>query len=471
MKEKNKYLQLGIMIFGILAGAILLFFVVFYLGDIAKFIKKVIKILTPVNIGIALAYLINPIVDFLDGWLCDLLTHTKLQLKTRKKLAKGLSIGLALTTLIALIVALLYTVIPEVGESLMTLVTNIQNYGNTFYEYVSNLFQGNKELQAEVQDILNNSIESFIGWVKNDLLGEVNKLMSTLTNGIYGVFKLLINIILGLCVAVYLLVSKQRFIGGMKKLLYAYFKKETVNVVLAVGREADSIFGGFISGKLLDSLIIGVLCFIGCSIMKMPYLALISVVIGITNIVPIFGPWVGAVPCSILVLIVDPGKALIFVIFIIALQQFDGNILGPNILGDSTGLSAFWVVVAITLGGGLFNVPGMILGVPTFAVIYFLVKTFVEYKLKEQNMPIQTVSYTRIKRIDPETDNSEYINTGMSKRERRKQNIFIEDVSREIAIAAKISKAEKEKRGKEAGRIIEEIKREGTAQEDNETDL
>ncbi len=459
------------MIFGIVAGAIVLFFVVYSLPKIIQFIKDVIKILAPVNIGIVIAYLINPIVDFLNARLTKLLQHTKLQLRTRKKLAKGLAIGLALTVFIAIIVALLYMVIPEVWESLMTLVNNLQGYGETFYNYVSGLFEGNEEIQGEVQGILNNSIDSAVKWLRNDLLGEVQKIMSTLTVGIYGVFKTAINVILGLCVAVYLLVSKDRFIGGAKKLLYAVFKKETVNVVLAVGREADSIFGGFISGKLVDSLIIGVLCFIGCSIMKMPYLALISVVIGVTNIVPIFGPWVGAVPCSLLILIIDPGRALIFMIFIIALQQFDGNILGPNILGDSTGLSAFWVVVSITLGGGLFKVPGMILGVPTFAVIYFLVKTFVEFKLKENNMPIQTSSYTMIKRMDPETMNSEYIIPGISKREQRKKNIFEDDVSREVAIAARMSRVERDKKGKQQEELLDSVLKEGISKnKDEKTD-
>ncbi len=467
MKEKNKYFQLGVMIFSIVAAAILLFFLIFYLPRIFDFIKKVIKILMPINIGIVVAYLLNPIVDFLDGWTAELLSHTKLQTRTCKKIAKGFAIGLSLVLFISIIVALLYMVVPEVGESLFTLVNNISDYGKTLYNYISRLFEGNQEVQAEVQTILNNAIDSAINWIRNDMLGEVNKLMSTVSVGIYGVFKTLLNVFLGLCVAVFLLVSKHSFIGGMKKMLYATFKKEKVNVILAVAREADSIFGGFISGKLIDSLIIGILCFIGCSIMKMPYIALISVVIGVTNIVPIFGPWVGAIPCSLLVLIIDPGKALIFIIFIILLQQFDGNILGPNILGDSTGLSAFWVVVAITLGGGLFKVTGMILGVPTFAVFYFLVKTYVEFKLKERNMPIQTISYTKIKRIDPETLNSEYINTGVSKRERRKNNVFADDVTREIALAANFAKAEKEKREKDADDALDELLTEGTKQEQN----
>ncbi|MCR5823729.1 MAG: AI-2E family transporter [Lachnospiraceae bacterium] len=454
MKKKNVFIQAGFIAFLVLVGALAVYFLIFNLGNIVQFIKNVIKIMAPVNIGIALAYLLNPIVDFLNGLLLKWFAHTKLQLKTRKKIAKGLSVGLALATLVAVVVGLLYTVIPEVIDSIQKLIPNIPAYGDSLRSYISELFKGSEEMEETVQNAINTAFGSIEKWLKNDLLGEFQKIIGTLTTGIYGAFKILVNIVLGLCVTVYLLLSKQRFIGGFKKLLYATFKKETVNVFLAVGREADSIFGGFISGKLLDSLIIGILCFIGCSIMKMPYIALISVVIGVTNIVPIFGPWVGAIPCSLLVLIIDPGKALVFVIFVVALQQFDGNILGPNILGDSTGLSAFWVVVAITLGGGLFKLPGMILGVPTFAVIYFVVKTYVEFKLKEQNMPIQTISYTKIKRIDPETFNSEYINTSMSKRDKRKNNVYVDDVSREVAIAARLARSEREKRDGVFGPVV-----------------
>ncbi|MCR5585343.1 MAG: AI-2E family transporter [Lachnospiraceae bacterium] len=473
MKDNKNRIQIGIMMFFVIAASIVFFFAIYSLPSIITFLKKVIKILMPVNIGIFVAYILNPVVMFLNGGIGELLSHTQLQVKTRKKLAKGMSIGISLVLLLTIVITLLSIVIPEVVKSLSTLVGNIQNYGMSFYEYISGLFDGNDVIQKTVQDFLTTGINSAISWVKDDLLGQMNKLMSTLSSGLVGAFKTVINIILGLCVAVYLLISKHEFIGGIKKLLYAAFKKETVNVILAVGRETDSIFGGFISGKLIDSLIIGVLCFIGCSIMDTPYISLISVVIGVTNVVPIFGPWVGAIPCSLLVLVVNPDKALIFVIFIILLQQFDGNILGPNILGDSTGLAAFWVVVAITLGGGLFGVPGMLLGVPTFAVFYFLVKTFVEFKLKERNMPIQTVSYTKIKRIDPETLNSEFINTGLSKRERRKQNIFEDDVSREIAIAARLSKEEREQRGNYSENAIKDFMndlKEGTKPKENGND-
>lgn len=465
MKENKKYTQLGLMIFGIVAGSIVLYFIVSNLSNILGFFGNVFKILTPVTIGICVAYLINPIVMFLDGKLLEAFSHTKMKTSTKKKLSKGIAIGVSLVGFVAIIALLLYLVVPEVIDSLMKLVSNIQSYGTTIYDFISDIFKDDEKMQAQVQEILDNMITSAVDWIKTDLLGEVQRLMSTVSVGIVGFFKTAINIFLGLCVAVYLLVSKNHFIGQIKKLLYAIFKKETVNLILAVGRQTDSIFGGFISGKIIDSLIIGILCFIGCSIMKMPYLTLVSVVVGVTNVIPLFGPWIGAVPCTLLILIISPKQAIIFAIFIFALQQFDGNILGPTILGDSTGLSAFWVVVAITLGSGLFGLAGMILGVPTFAVFYFLVKTYMEFKLKEHNMSVESNEYTQIKRIDPETLTPEYVNKNVSKREMRKQNVFQDEVTKEVAIAARLSREEREKREKmreeNLGNLENFIKEEG----------
>ncbi len=457
MKESKKYTQLGLMIFGIIAGSIILYFVVSNVSNIIGFLQNVFKILTPVTIGICVAYLINPIVMALNGWLLELFSRTKLKNATKKKLSKGIAIAVSLIAFIAIIALLLYLVIPEVIESLMILVSNLQGYGTTIYDFISDLFKDNEAVQVQVLEILDNMLNSAIEWIKTDLLGEVQRLMSTVSVGIVGFFKTAINIFLGLCVAVYLLVSKNHFIGQIKKLLYATFKKETVNLILAVGRQTDSIFGGFISGKIIDSLIIGILCFIGCSIMKMPYLTLISVVVGVTNVIPLFGPWIGAVPCTLLILIISPKQALIFAIFIFALQQFDGNILGPTILGDSTGLSAFWVVVAITLGSGLFGLAGMILGVPTFAVFYFLIKTYVEFKLKEHNMSVESNEYTQIKRIDPETLTPEYVNKNVSKREMRKQNVFQDEVTKEVAIAARISRKEREEKERRATENLDDF--------------
>ena len=186
-----------------------------------------------------------------------------------------------------------------------------------------------------------------------------------------------------------MLSGKPRLTRQMRKLIYAVFPAKGASRILAVGGKANKIFVGFINGKLLDSAIIGVLCFLLCTLFRIPYAILVSVVVGVTNVIPFFGPIIGAIPCLMILVIVDPWAALWFGILIIALQQFDGNILGPKILGDSTGLSAIWVLVAIIVGGGLFGFPGMLLGVPTFAVLYSLVKDWAERRLQEKGINLE----------------------------------------------------------------------------------
>lgn len=470
MKEKdNKYIKTGLMIFTVITAAILVFFFLFKITTIMQFLGKVIKILSPVIIGIVLAYLLNPIVNGIEIAFMGLFSHFKMSMRTRKKLSKGIAITISMIVFIALVAVLLWFVIPELYDSILKLADNLKNYINVIYDYINRLFERTPEIQEKVDDILNSMTSSISNWFNVELLGGVQAIFEKAYSGIVGVLKSLINIFLGLCVAVYLLASKNSFLGQIKKLLYSKFKKENVNLILAVSRQVDSIFGGFISGKLLDSLIIGILCFVGVSIFGMPYPILLSVVIGVTNIIPIFGPWIGAIPCFLLVLIARPEQAIVFGIFILVLQQFDGNILGPNILGDSTGLSAFWVVVAITLGGGLFGVVGMILGVPTFATIYFLIKTYTEFRLKQKNMPVQSVSYTRIKRINPENNSAEFVDSSVSKRERRKLGINEAEVSSEIEIAARISRqnrAERMLRNEEKTRVNEENDKEDNSKTD-----
>lgn len=197
-----------------------------------------------------------------------------------------------------------------------------------------------------------------------------------------------------------MLFGKETFAAQIKKMLYAGMQVERANMVLHITRKSNEIFGGFIIGKIIDSAIIGVLCFIGITILDMPYILLVSVIVGVTNVIPFFGPYIGAIPSTILIALADPLKGLYFLIFIIALQQLDGNVIGPKILGNSTGLSAFWVVFSILLGGGLFGFIGMIIGVPTFAVIYYIVKMVVEEKLKKKKLPPDTEHYGDVEYLE-----------------------------------------------------------------------
>ena len=253
---------------------------------------------------------------------------------------------------------------------------------------------------AIVENILNHASENIQNWIQTDLLRQMNVLMTNITTGAINVLSEVFNFLVGCIVSVYMLFGKETFSAQIKKMLYAGMQVERANMVLHITRKSNEIFGGFIIGKIIDSAIIGVLCFIGITILDMPYILLVSVIVGVTNVIPFFGPYIGAIPSTILIALADPLKGLYFLIFIIALQQLDGNVIGPKILGNSTGLSAFWVVFSILLGGGLFGFIGMIIGVPTFAVIYYIVKMVVGEKLEKKRLPPDTEHFGEVEYLE-----------------------------------------------------------------------
>ena len=226
------------------------------------------------------------------------------------------------------------------------------------------------------------SVQEIISEVSTSLIGSVVDLLVWL-----------FNFIIGIIISIYLLSSKELFCAQAKKITYALLREERANNLINNMRFANKTFGGFLIGKILDSFIIGILCFIGTSVLKIPYALLISVIVGVTNIIPFFGPYLGAIPCALILIMINPIKCVVFLIFVLVLQQFDGNVLGPKILGNSTGLSSFWVIFSITVFGGLFGVLGMFVGVPVFAVIYAAIKTFVSQRLVKKNLPADTNYY------------------------------------------------------------------------------
>ena len=244
--------------------------------------------------------------------------------------------------------------------------------------------------------------DMLMDWLRTDLMAKANELMSNLTVGVLNIVSEIFNAVIGLIVSIYILFSKETFVRQSKKCVYAVLSARHANMVLHLTTKSNDIFGGFIIGKLIDSAIIGVLCFIGLTILKMPYVMLVSVIVGVTNVIPFFGPYIGAVPSTILIMLANPIQGVYFVIFVLLLQQFDGNILGPKILGNSTGLSAFWVIVAILLGGGLFGFVGMVMGVPTFAVLYYIVQMLMNSHLERKNLPTGSEYYDTMSYVDDE---------------------------------------------------------------------
>jgi predicted PurR-regulated permease PerM len=287
--------------------------------------------------------------------------------------------------------------IPELHKSILQLIANFETYYTTISSWIENLLDANPQLESWAAQQLENYYEMLENWVKSDLLPQATALMGVVSGGVVGgVFALVrffSNLLVGVIVSVYLLATKEICAAHGRKIVHSAFAEQHAEMVLRGSRKVDSIFSGFVRGKLLDSLIIGILCFIGCTLLKFPYTPLVSVVVGVTNVIPFFGPFFGAIPSIFLILLASPIKAVYFAIFVLALQQLDGNVIGPTILGDKTGLPNMWVIFAVLVGGSFFGVTGMFFGVPVCACIYSFATFLIEVRLKKKQLPVETAVY------------------------------------------------------------------------------
>lgn len=390
-KLRQQFSQ-GMTYFLVIVACVLFYFALLRLDEISGAVSKVVTVLKPVIYGLAIAYLLNPIVKNVDRLLIPVL-EKKLEKKKARKLARGIGVIAAILFLIALIVALCNMLIPELYKSIRDLIYTLPGQLSDMVDRFNHFQSKDTTTRLLIQNILEQGTESIQTWLRNDLLRQTNTLMSNLTVGVISIVSELANFLIGLIVSVYVLFSKELFAAQCKKIIYAFMKTNHANMTLHLAKKSNEIFGGFIIGKIIDSAIIGVLCFIGLTLLNIPYPLLVSVIVGVTNVIPFFGPYIGAIPSALLILLEDPRKGIYFIIFILFLQQLDGNIIGPKILGDSTGLSAFWVVFSILLGGGLFGFVGMIVGVPTFAVIYYIIMMIVNQMLEKKKLPLTTVNY------------------------------------------------------------------------------
>ena len=399
-EEWKKYSAKAFLVFFVIAAAILFYFAVFNMDQIVAFIRQLLSVLQPVLIGIAIAYLLNPIVNFMEQKGIHLATKKKW-----KKISQGQirMISVVLTEILAMVVlsAISWIVLPELINSLGVFIKSLPGYVQQMADFLETISKDDdSQWIVFLENILNDGSREISDWIDADILKNLESVLAYFTTSVIGIAKILLNFMIGVIISIYLLVSKQKFVGQGKKALYALFDGHLANNILEIVRKSHLIFSGFISGKLIDSLIIGVICFVGMTIMRMPYVPLVSVLVGVTNVIPFFGPYLGAIPSILLILLVSPSKGIMFLIFIVILQQVDGNVIGPKILGNSTGLSAFWVIFAILLGSGLFGILGMIVGVPVFAVIYYLVKTWIEYLLQKRRLPMQSEQYEQVDHIE-----------------------------------------------------------------------
>ena len=415
-KKENlkKYIVIALVTFVTFCCCILFFFFIYRYNGFTAYWQKIMGILQPIIMGFIVAYLLNPVMVFLEGHLLKYLRQRRIDEKKAKRMARSLGTIGSILFLLLVIFLLLYMMIPELIRSIQNMTVNLPAEFKEFEQWMESVF--NEEIQhtewlkalgidlTEIGDYMETLLQK-------QILPQVKTYLSylaSITTGVISALKMLFNFVIGLVIAVYLLIGKETFVGQGKKIVYAVLPSKYGNVVIHTMRITNQMFGGFVSGKILDSVIIGVICYVGLMILGMPYSLLVAVIVGVTNVIPFFGPFIGAVPSFILIALAEPVKGLYFLIFVLALQQVDGNIIGPKILGDSTGLSSFWVVFAILVGGGLFGFMGMLLGVPTFAVIYYLIREAVAYILRRRSLPEETRDYIRMRNVDIETGKLRY---------------------------------------------------------------
>lgn len=389
VSHKETEIRRGLWIF-LTVGAILLFYQVL-MGHWGQLITA----LQPIIIGAMMAYLLAPVVD----WFERLLFRKQLErARTEGRLTCGIARAVSLLLTWALIGLLFYILMsilaPELYHSVMQLASNLENYYRTIVGWVEHLLENHPSVEAFVEEQMQGYYEDARKWLRTEFLPQAQTLVTALSGGVVSLLNFAKNLLIGIIASIYFLITKERCTAHMRKVCYSLFSGEQVQWVLRGAQKADGIFSGFVRGKLLDSLIIGVLCFFVCTALGIPYTPVVSVFVGVTNIIPFFGPFLGAIPSVFLILLVSPLKALYFVILILILQQIDGNLIGPKILGDQTGLSSLWVIVAILVGGSFFGIPGMFFGVPVCACLYSFVNFLVEARLKKKNLPVETEQYS-----------------------------------------------------------------------------
>lgn len=401
---KNKYLYWGLTAFGVVSASMLFYFFLFRMDVVFGTLRKLISIMMPVICGAIIAYLLIPIVNFQERHFYKYLIHKKHMnpSKRQRKVVRYVSIIFALIFAFLIIYSLLAMIVPSIIESIISIINDFPRYFQNIRHWLESLLKDNPEWQTTVFSYIEQYSPKLENFLNVQILPQLRSILQHLSTGVFGTLVFIKNLLIGLIISIYLMAGKEEFVTQSKMFVYAFLSTEHANSVVKGFRFAHRTFVGFIVGKIVDSVIIGILCYIGTTLIGTPYALLVSVVVGVTNVIPFFGPYLGAIPTAFIILMVNPMQCLYFLIFILLLQQFDGNILGPKILGNSTGLSSFMVIVAILLFGGIMGIPGMIIGVPTLAVIMAGIKTFRTYNLRQKSMPMDESVYTYMDYMNPE---------------------------------------------------------------------
>lgn len=358
-------------IFGAISLSIVVFFALYRFQGIGDAIDTLGKILAPFIYGGVVAYLLRPMCNIYERALQEWLPGKM------KKIANSVAVGLSLLTGILVVYTLIIMIAPQLYSSIRSLWNTLPDKVNRFLTWAKSTFGEDEELLHLFNAVYTSIYQDLNSWADNTLVPYISSVVSGVGSSVYKVLLFLYNLLIGLIVACYLLGSRKRFARQSVLIVRSLLKPRWADLFLNEVVFVDRMLGGFIDGKLLDSAIMGVLCYLGCLIFRFPNALLVSAIVGITNVIPFFGPFIGGIPSTLLIMIENPMKGLWFIVFILALQQLDGNIIGPKILGDRTGLSSFWVLFAIVLFGGLWGLVGMVICVPVFAVLYDTVKKLV----------------------------------------------------------------------------------------------
>lgn len=357
--------------------------------------------LFPIIAGSILAYLLNPILNFFERTMFKPLGGKlfKKNQKKQNKFSRTCGITCTLIVFFVVLVGGVYMVAPQIYQSILKIVTEAPTYYQNANAWIEDVSKDNPELGQYLVPVLDRIYNQVLAYLNESILPNIDKIVASITSGIVGGVKMLLNVVVAVIVSIYVMAEKEILVSVGKKLTYSLFTRKNANAIVRGVRYANQVFGGFINGKIIDSFIIGALCYIFMVIVDFHYPVLISMIIGVTNVIPYFGPFIGAIPSILILLMMDFKQGLIFAVFVLILQQCDGNIIGPLILGDRLKISSMWILFAILIGGGFFGVPGMILGAPCFACIYAMVSTFCKVKLESKNLPLQTSEYYNIDQV------------------------------------------------------------------------
>lgn len=405
---EKKHICWGVTAFLTISASILFYVILQNWESVGAILSIIGKSLRPITYGLILAYLLNPLLNIIEHSL--IFPLTKRIFKKNRKLAHGvsraLSIILAWVIAIVFVFTLFALVLPEIYKSIESLIEIVPQVGNRILVSATKLLDENPDILNFLENFISGFTTDFAEIMNKvqEWLPNLNVMITSLTGSVYAVITAVLNMLIGIIVSVYILKDKEKFIAQFKRLFYSLMPTHKANNVIAFFRLTHDKFGNFITGKIFDSLIIGILCFIILLILNIPYAALVSVIVGVTNVIPFFGPFIGAIPSALLILFAEPIKCITFIIVIIILQQFDGNILGPKILGSTTGLSSFWVMFAILVGSGLFGVWGMVCAVPLLAVIFALSSDGCHISLRKKGIDYTSETFEKIDHIDETTN-------------------------------------------------------------------